>query len=381
MNKSKKCKKRCLCADGSDMRRLHVADFRAFGRRKSKRSANGGTSQTRPQSSIQNSARAYRDINRTLDNFYETSKNDPEKERLQQELWMNCVNGSTNRSGKKTALMSRWQSWNRSYQIASKYLPLNTANNNGAAFPGTIPTATPEAAENENGNSTDSSNISGKIPAVPVGHANTQTVSTLHRDTGNAAFIEAFCKLRNTGFITARAESQTAVRNTVTVCVHGDQTILNGQNVRLRLMEPVRAGKTAVPRNTPVSGTAKIQGERLDITVSSVEYAGQIIPVERTVYDLDRQRGIFIPDLQELNAAKEIVANMGTSAGTSFNINSDAGEQFVADMERNLIQGVSQFAAKKLREVKVHLKAGYRLYLVSEGLLKQSNNQQSANNP
>jgi conjugative transposon TraM protein len=146
-------------------------------------------------------------------------------------------------------------------------------------------------------------------------------------------------------------------------------------------MEPVRAGKTTVPRNTLISGTAKIQGERLDIIVNSVEYAGQIIPVELTVYDLDGQKGIFIPDLQELSAAKEIVANMGTSAGTSFNINSDSGEQLVADMGRNLIQGVSQFTAKKLREVKVHLKAGYRLYLVSEGLLKQSNNQQLANNP
>jgi hypothetical protein len=49
-------------------------------------------------------------------------------------------------------------------------------------------------------------------------------------------------------------------------------------------------------------------------------------------------------------------------------------------MGRNLIQGVSQFTAKKLREVKVHLKAGYRLYLVSEGFLKQANNQQLANN-
>jgi conjugative transposon TraM protein len=128
-----------------------------------------------------------------------------------------------------------------------------------------------------------------------------------------------------------------------------------------------------------VSCTAKIQGERLDITVNSVEFGGQILPVELTVYDLDGQRGIFIPNLQELSAAKEIVANMGTSASTSINLSNDAGEQFVADMGRNLIQGVSQFAAKKLREVKVHLKSGYRLYLVSEELLKQKNNQILAN--
>jgi hypothetical protein len=87
---------------------------------------------------------------------------------------------------------------------------------------------------------------------------------------------------------------------------------------------------------------------------------------------------VYDTDLQELSAAKEIVANMGTSAGTSFNINSDAGEQFIADMGRNLIQGVSQFTAKKLREIKVHLKAGYRVFLLPEGNL-QINKQQLAN--
>jgi conjugative transposon TraM protein len=127
-----------------------------------------------------------------------------------------------------------------------------------------------------------------------------------------------------------------------------------------------------IPRNTVMSGTAKIQGERLEITVNSLENDGTILPVELTVYDLDGQRGIFIPNLQELSAAKEIAANMGTSAGTSINLSNDAGEQFLADMGRNLIQGVSQFTAKKLREVKVHLKAGYRVYLLSEKQLKNS---------
>ena len=68
--------------------------------------------------------------------------------------------------------------------------------------------------------------------------------------------------------------------------------------------------------------------------------------------------------MAELNAAKEIVANMGTSAGTSITLSDDAGRQFAADMGRNVIQGVSQFTAKKLREVKVNLKDGYRVFLM-----------------
>jgi conjugative transposon TraM protein len=334
----------------------------------------GGTKSS-TGSSIQNSAQAYHNINRTLGNFYETPRTDPEKEKLQQEL-DELRERLDEQERQKNAVDEQIAVMERSYQVASKYLPLNATGNTGTAFSGTAQANT-EPAGNENSNNT--ANASGKTTVVPIGQVNMQTVSALQQNISDAAFIEAFSKPRM-GFITAHAESRTAFRNTITACVHGNQTILNGQNIRLRLMENIRAGKTLIPCNTLVSGTTKIQGERLDITINSVEFAGQILPVELTVYDLDGQRGIFIPDLQEVNAAKEIVANMGTSAGTSFNINSDAGEQFVADMGRNLIQGVSQFTAKKLREVKVHLKAGYRLYFVSEALLKQSYNQQLANN-
>jgi conjugative transposon TraM protein len=337
------------------------------------KTSSGGGTKSHPQSSIQNSARAYQDINRTLGNFYETPKNDPEKEKLQQEL-DELKNRMDENEAKRNLKEEQMEMMEKSFQMASRYMPASGANTGTVGTQGTIATGV-----NEQPMESHAVNTSGKIPVVPVGHVNTQTVSALHQNMSDADFMEAFSKPRNMGFITAHAESQTAVRNTIAACVHGDQTVLNGQNVRLRLTEHILAGKTLIPRNTLVSGTAKIQGERLDITINSVEFAGQILPVDLTVYDLDGQRGIFIPNLQELNAAKEIVANMGTSAGTSFNINSDAGEQFVADMGRNLIQGVSQFTSKKLREVKVHLKAGYRLYLVSEGLLKQKNSQMTAN--
>ncbi|MDR0506851.1 MAG: conjugative transposon protein TraM [Dysgonamonadaceae bacterium] len=329
----------------------------------------GGASQSRSGSSIQNSARAYQDINRTLGNFYESPKTDPEKEKLQDEL-NELRERLAEQERRKNTVDEQMALMERSYQVASKYLPLSTAN--GATMQGTS-AANPELTENKN------DNVSEKMQVVPVGLVGTQTVSALHQNMSNADFMETYSKPRNMGFISAHTQNQTAVKNTIIACVHGDQTILTGQNVRFRLLEHIMVGKTIIPRNTLVSGTAKIQGERLDITVNTVEFAGQIIPVDLTVYDLDGQRGIFIPNLQELNAAKEVIANMGTSAGTSINLSSDAGEQFVADMGRNVIQGVSQFTAKKLREVKVHLKSGYKLYLVSEELLKQKNGQMLAN--
>ena len=333
---------------------------------KTKTTGTGGTGGTksRPQSSIQQSTQAYHDINRTLGSFYEKPKEDPEKEALKQEL-EELKNRMDESEAKRNLKEEQMEMMEKSFQMASRYMPAATGTPAGTTF-----AANTEPVTVGTGAGT---NVSGKTTVIPVGQVREQTVSSLAgQNMSDADFVRAFGQPRNMGFLTATAGTSAGTKNTISSCIHGDQTIMSGQSVRLRLLESLWAGKMLIPRNTVLAGSAKIQGERLEITVNSLENDGTILPIELTVYDLDGQKGIFIPNLQELNAAKEIAANMGTSAGTSINLSNDAGEQFVADMGRNLIQGTSQFVAKKLREVKVHLKAGYRVYLLSEEQLKNN---------
>ncbi|WP_290137343.1 conjugative transposon protein TraM, partial [Duncaniella muris] len=153
-------------------------------------------------------------------------------------------------------------------------------------------------------------------------------------------------------------------RNTISVCVHGDQTVISGQSVRLRLLEPMRVGRHELPRNSLITGDCRIQGERLDITISQVEYSGNIIPVELAVYDNDGQPGIFIPGSMEANAVKEMAANMGQNLGTTISItNQSAGNQLLSELGKGAIQGVSQYISKKMRQEKVRLKSGHALML------------------
>ncbi|KAA6316985.1 hypothetical protein EZS27_032792 [termite gut metagenome] len=298
-------------------------------------------------SSIKTSVDAYQNINRTLGNFYEAPKEDTEKERLLKEveaLKAQLQEKENNPSGtvnEQLALMEE------SYRMAAKYLPVQ-GNTSG----------TPTAGEPV------MKNVSGKTFVVPVSQVREQTVSALPQKISDADRIQAFSQPRNMGFYTAGTTIQEATKNTITACIHDDQTVLDGQSVRLRLLEPMQAGGTPIPRNTLITGQAKIQGERLGITVVSLEYQGLIFPVELLVYDTDGQEGIFIPGTKEMDAVKEIAANMGTNAETSINLSSDAGEQLAADMGRSLIQGTSQFFSKKLREVKVNLKAGYKVFLL-----------------
>ena len=297
------------------------------------------------RSSIQSSAAAYRDMNRQLGSFYETPKEDKEKEELKRQVEeltarLDAKENGAGNMDEQVALMEK------SYELAAKYM-------NGGQ-PGQVAQVTPTIAIQEKGN------------ATPVKSVSDRTVSGLQQPMSNSEFIAEYSKPRNYGFNTAVGSSYSMGKNTIRACVHNDQTLMDGQTVKLRLLEPLQAGNVIVPKNSLVSGSAKVQGERLDILVSSLEYAGNIIPVELAVYDSDGQKGLSVPSSLEQEAAKEAMANIGAGLGTSISFAQSAGQQVAMDITRGLMQGGSQYLAKKFRTVKVHLKANYQVMLYAK---------------
>ena len=297
-------------------------------------SDNGGGSRS--------SVTAYRDINRQLGSFYEEPKVDGEKEELKrqvEELTAKLEERERQAGGidDQVALMEK------SYELAAKYMGQN--GKDGAAV------------QNDN---------SPRQPAVAVQVARERTVSGLQQPLSDAEFMRRYSQPRNYGFNTAVGSGYALGKNTIAACIHQDQTVMDGQQVKLRLLEPLQAGNLIIPRNTVVSGTGKVQGERLDITVSSVQYQGNILPVELAVYDNEGMKGLCIETSLEREAAKEAMANIGGGLGTSISFARSAGQQVAMDITRGLMQGGSQYLAKKFRTVKVHLKAGDPLMLYAK---------------
>ena len=124
------------------------------------------------------------------------------------------------------------------------------------------------------------------------------------------------------------------------------------------------AGEVLIPANTILTGTSRIDGERMSITIQAVQYEGIVIPIELQVYDLDGGAGISVPASEEISAVKEIAANAGSGLGSSITITDDAGTQLLSDLGRSVIQGTAQYIGQKMRQVKVTLKAGYRVLLL-----------------
>ena len=302
--------------------------------------------------SLQHSMDAHHDVTRTLGSFYQMPRHDPERERLQREL-DEMQRRLDDRESEQNALDMQIEIMERSLQMVAQHFPPGMTVENIAAN-----------NEIEQQQATANRNIPGRANVVPVAQVQQQVVSALPRQMSTEDFIEAFAQPRNMRFHTATSPAISQPRNTISAVICTDQNVANGENVRLRLTEPMLADGMKIPRNSLLSGVARIQGERLQITISSIEHNGSILPVEIAVFDTDGQRGIFIPNAHEINAAKEIIANMGTSAGTSINFSTNASEQFIADMGRNAVQGVSQMFSRRMREVRVSLKAGHRVLLL-----------------
>ena len=290
---------------------------------------------------IRSSTAAYRDLNTTLGNFYEQPANeDKEMDELLERI-ASLETALENEKGRNSG-MDEVALMEKSYELAAKYMG------------------------GQNRSESHSVRKAGKNRAMPVKQVAHRVVSALGQPMSNAEFVATHATERNYGFNTAVGGTAVSEKNTLSACINGAQSVTDGQAVKLRLLEPMAVADRIIPRNAALVGTARIQGERLGITVTSLEYEGTVIPVELAVYDTDGQPGIFIPNSMELDAVKEVAANMGGSLGSSINISTDAGAQLASDLGKGLIQGTSQYIAKKMRTVKVHLKAGYKVMLYQD---------------
>lgn len=280
-------------------------------------------------SAIENSAQVYQEVQASLNDFY-IPENPQSADMAELQARIDELEAQNAMAQQQVQQPDQMEMLERSYQLAAQYM----GNGNDGNY------QAPQVAEEK-----------GKRNVQPVTQVNRNVVSSLN----STQTVRGF----NTSVGTMRAVS----KNTIAAVVAANQSVTDGESVKLRTTEPMWIGNRLIPRNTTITGSARVQGERLEIEITSVECEGSIYDVELQVYDSDGQEGINIPQSMESDALHEIGANMGSTMGSSINISTNTGAQIASDVGRGLINGVSQYLTKKLRTVKVHLKAGYRVML------------------
>lgn len=279
-------------------------------------------------SAIETSAQTYQEVQASLDDFFVP---EPTQSVEVAELQARIDElEAQNAMAQQTQQPDQMEMLERSYQLAAQYM----GNGNGGNY------QAPQQQDDEK----------GKRNVQPVAQVSRNVVSSL----GSSS---------NRSFNTSVGIKSVTAKNTIAAVVAGNQSVIDGESVKLRTTEPMWIGNRLIPRNTTITGSGRVQGERLEIEITSIECEGSIYDVELQVFDSDGQEGINIPQSMESDALHEIGANMGSTMGSSINISTNTGAQIASDVGRGLINGVSQYLTKKMRTVKVHLKAGYRVVL------------------
>lgn len=149
--------------------------------------------------------------------------------------------------------------------------------------------------------------------------------------------------------------------NSIKAVIHETQTLVSGATVKLRLTEPASINGLAVPKDQLLVGTASLNGERLTIDITHIRINDRLLPVALAVHDADGMAGIYIPG----SLSREVGAQSGDRAIQGFGI-----PTFDTSLEAQAasagIETAKSFLAKKIKQVKVTLKAGYQVWLNDE---------------
>lgn len=283
------------------------------------------------------SLNSYRNAQNTLGSFYNNDNSETQK--LHKQLKELKEEVAKKEEPLTNVVENQLELMEKSYQMAAKYLPINSASPESKSI---VPTSPPKEVF---------------VSIIPERH---NVVSNLQQRVEEDQLIAAL----NSTVTSTDQKQQT--KNSIRAVVQETQLVSEETSVSLRLLEPARIQNKTIPIGTVVTANSKFQQGKLQLKISSIELEGNILPIELTIYGLDGQQGLAVPYSPERTAMTDMAANMGQTSGSSIMLATSAGQQIAGDLSRGLVQGVSNYFSKKIKTPKVTLKAGLQVLLISK---------------
>ncbi|KDN54666.1 conjugative transposon protein TraM [Flavobacterium seoulense] len=187
--------------------------------------------------------------------------------------------------------------------------------------------------------------------------------NTIHsNETGIQVKSNAFYSFEET-------QNEQNNQNAVEAVIHESQIVVNGSTVKLRLVNPIFINGILIPKEHFFFGVASLKGERLTIKINSLRYTNSIFPVDLSVYDMDGLKGIYIPGAINRDVAKSSADRSIQTLGVT-SLDDSWGAQ-AAGMG---IETAKNLLSKKVKLVKVVVKAGYKVFIYDEKQKQQITN-------
>lgn len=146
--------------------------------------------------------------------------------------------------------------------------------------------------------------------------------------------------------------------NSIQAVIHQNQDIVSGSVVKLRLMDSIYVNGILIPKNQFIYGVAAVDGERLKVDIATLRFKNSILPVSLSAFDLDGLEGLYIPGAITRDASKKGVDD----AIQSLQIMT-MDPSVSAQVAGAGIQAAKGLFSRKVKQVRVKVKAGYQMLL------------------
>jgi conjugative transposon TraM protein len=146
--------------------------------------------------------------------------------------------------------------------------------------------------------------------------------------------------------------------NAVEAVIPETQVLVSGSTVKLRLTNDIRINGHLIPRDQLIYGTTSLSNERLKIQFSSIRSGNNILPVSLEAYDMDGLAGVFIPGSINRDVAKQSGDQAMNAIGLT-TLDPSLGAQAASAG----IQAAKTLVSRKVKLIRVTVKAGYRVLL------------------
>ncbi|MGN6495707.1 MAG: conjugative transposon protein TraM, partial [Agriterribacter sp.] len=156
-------------------------------------------------------------------------------------------------------------------------------------------------------------------------------------------------------------EEATPVEGSTGICavIPEAQTLVSGAIVKLQLQEEVHLGKVTLHPGEYVYGKASLNSERLQVEIPTVKTEDGIVPVKWRLYDMDGLEGIYVPG----SIDRDVIRQSGGNGLQSFDLIGGVNPSLSMQAASLGIQTAKTLVGKKAKLIKVHLKAGYQVFI------------------
>lgn len=163
------------------------------------------------------------------------------------------------------------------------------------------------------------------------------------------------------GFFSLVPGKEREDKNAIEAVVHENQMVVNGSVIKLRLLQDIYINNVCIVKGNFIYGVVNLDRERLGVEINSIRNKTNLFTIKLQVYDMDGLAGIYIPGAITRDVAKQSAENSLRLMDMNSVEPSLKAQAAVAG-----IGAAKNLLSKKVKLVKVHLKAGYHVLLKSK---------------